>query len=115
MGRRLLGRFLLLLVVSLGLATLAAPPSAPAQARVVPPPMLLTPVPGGTAPAVQGLCRPLRRCRRVWRLTAGGGALRPRWWVWECRAVARPLPGWPCFRPSWKAAKLGALPEAKGR
>jgi len=110
MGRRWLGRFLLLLVVSLGLATLAAPPSAPAQARVVPPPMLLTPAPVSTAPAAPCVRRPLWRCRRVRRLVASAGALRPRRWVWECRAVSCPMPGWIYVRPSWKATKLGALP-----
>jgi hypothetical protein len=110
MGRRWLGRFLLLLVVSLGLATLAAPPSAPAQARVVPPPMLLTPAPVSTAPAAPCVRRPLWRCRRVRRLVASAGALRPRRGVWECRAVSCPMPGWIYVRTSWKATKLGALP-----
>ena len=110
MSRRLLGRFLLLRVVSLGMATLAAPPPAPAQARGVPPPMLLTPAPVGTALVSQGVRRPLLRCRRVRRLVASAGALRPRRWVWECRAVSYPIPGWTSFRPSWKATKLRALP-----
>jgi len=110
MSRRLLGRFLLLLVVSLGMATLAAPPPAPAQARIVPPPVLRTPAPVGTAPAAPCVRRPLLRCRRVRRLVASAGALRPRRWVWECRAVACPMPGWIYVRTSWKATKLGALP-----
>ena len=110
MARRWLGRSLLLLVVFLGSATLTAPLPAPALPRVVPPPLRLTPAPVSTAPAAPGVRRPLRRCRRVRRLVASAGALRPRRWVWECRAVSCPMPGWIYVRPSWKATKLGALP-----
>jgi hypothetical protein len=117
MSRRLRGRSLLSLVLALAVATLAAPPSAPAQARLVPPPVLRTPASVGTAPVSQGMRPPLLRCRRVRRLVVSVGTLSTtQRWVWECRVAAGlrldwprvrgcasrlPSPGWAGMRHTW--------------
>jgi hypothetical protein len=91
MARRLFGRALLALVLSLGSATLAAPLPAMAQARMEPPPVLRPLAPVSTAPAAPCLRRAQMQCRRVQRFVVSEG-VRTRRWTWECGAAARLLP-----------------------
>jgi hypothetical protein len=92
MARRVFGRALLALVLSLNSATLAAPPPATAQARLGPPPVLRTLAPVGTAPAAPCMRRAQMLCRRVQRFVVREG-VRTRQWTWACGAAARLRPG----------------------